>query len=108
MDSRSSLFAAVRVRGPAWEAGRSMREQRSWPEHADFMNALATGRFVVLGGPLGDGQRVLLIVEARSADEVHERLDRDPWTVLDLLRTESVQPWRILLDRDAAEQPRAD
>jgi uncharacterized protein YciI len=84
-----------------------MQEQRAWSEHAAFMNGLAERGFVVLGGPLGDGERVLVIVEAISEQDVHEQLSFDPWVSLKLLRTESVQPWTILLDRYASSQPRA-
>jgi uncharacterized protein YciI len=51
------------------------------------MNGLAEGGFIVLGGPLGDGQRVLHIVEADSANAVRQLFAADPW--------------------DATEQPRA-
>jgi hypothetical protein len=84
-----------------------MQEQPAWSEHADFMNGLATSRFIVLGGPLGDGERVLHIVEAGSADLVRERFAQDPWERMALLRTESVESWTVLLDRDEQSRPRA-
>lgn len=92
-----SRFAVVRRRGPAWDHSRGMREQDAWPEHAEFMDGLAEDGFVVLGGPLGDGERFLLIVEAQSEAGVHDRLAADPWTPMDLLRVESVEPWEALL-----------
>ena len=103
----SSLFAVVRVRGPAWRADRPMREQQAWPEHAAFMNALAVGRFIVRGGPLGNGERVLHIVEAESEQAIRERLAQDPWERMSLLRTDSVECWNVLLDRDTPNQPPA-
>ena len=84
-----------------------MREQPAWAEHAAFMNALAASRFIVLGGPLGNGERVLHIVEARSERVIRERLAEDPWKKMSLLRAESVEPWNVLLDRNAQAQPRA-
>lgn len=84
-----------------------MREQQAWSEHAAFMNGLADGGFIVLGGPLGDGERVLHIVEAASERVVRDRLADDPWEKMSLLRTASVEPWRVLLDRSAHRQPRA-
>ena len=107
MDTSSTLFAVIRVRGAAWEPARQLQEQRAWHEHALFMNGLAAERFVVRGGPLGDGQRVLLIVESSSEAAVRRRLELDPWSTMDLLRIESVHPWKVLLDRDATQQPRA-
>ena len=100
-----SLFAVIRVRGAAWQAGREMQKQPAWREHADFMNGLAESRFIVLGGPLEDGQRVLHIVEANSEAAVRERFSKDPWETMSLLRTESVEAWTVLLDRNAGVQP---
>ena len=76
-----------------------MRERQKWDEHAVFMDALADDGFVVLGGPLGDGSRVLLIIDAESEDEIVARLAGDPWASMGLLRTARVQPWQILLGR---------
>lgn len=57
----TTLFAVVREPGPTRDHGRPRAEQEAWAEHATFMNALAEAGFVVLGGPLGDGSRNLLI-----------------------------------------------
>jgi uncharacterized protein YciI len=90
-------FAVIRERGPAWDLSCAMREQDAWAEHAEFMDGLAAEGFVVLGGPLGDGKRTLLIVEAESEHAIHDRLAADPWTPMDLLRVESVERWEVLL-----------
>jgi uncharacterized protein YciI len=92
-----SYFVVKREPGPAWDAAASMREQEHWPEHAAFMEALVDDRFVVLGGPLGDGSTVLLIVDSGNEDEIRARLTEDPWVPLDLLRISSVEPWEVLL-----------
>jgi uncharacterized protein YciI len=101
-----SLFAVIRARGVQWRVDRPMREQQAWSEHAAFMNGLAENRFIVRGGPLGDGRRVLHIVEAESEQTIRERLAQDPWKIMGILRTESVEQWKVLLDRDAPSQPR--
>ena len=97
-----TYFAVRRRRGPAWNAGLTMREQAGWGAHAAFMNALAAEGFVVLGGPLGDGAETLLIVDATSQAVIAARLANDPWTLTGLLEIVRVEPWTILLDRDAA------
>ena len=91
-----------RVRGPAWDAAVPMRAQAQWAEHAAFMNALAAERFVVLGGPLGAGEEVLLVVDSTSEDDVRRRLAADPWSGSGLLHIERVEPWTILLDSRSA------
>lgn len=74
-----------------------MNEQRQWTEHAHFMNALAERGFVILGGPVGDGARVLLIIDAENERDVEAGLADDPWTAIGLLDIESIEPWKILL-----------
>ena len=90
-------FAVTRRPGPAWDGARSMREQDRWDDHAAFMDALAAERFIVAGGPLGDGTRFLFLVTAAGEDDIRTRLDADPWTGMGLLTVASIVPWRILL-----------
>lgn len=95
-----SYFAVIREGGPRWDPAKPLREQSAWDEHAAFMDALAEDGFVVVGGPLADGPRTLLIVNARSEREVRRRLDDDPWTPMELLTIASVEPWQVLLGAD--------
>src|SRR5712691_5661323 len=79
MSKRSiAYYAVTRERGENWEARLSMRQQEQWDEHALFMNALVDDGFVVLGGPLGDGEKTLLIIDAESEQEIDTRLAEDP------------------------------
>ena len=94
-------FAVRRVRGPAWDASRGLREQALWTEHAGFMNALAAEGFVVLGGPLGAGEEVLLVIDAPGEAIVRARLAADPWSTAGLLEIGRVEPWTVLLDSRA-------
>ena len=93
-----TTFAVVREHGPAWDHARSMREQDAWDEHAVFMETLATEGFVVFGGPLGDGERVLFAIEADSADAVRTTLAEDPWSSMGLLVVASIETWTVLLE----------
>jgi hypothetical protein len=60
------------------------------------MDGLAEEGLIVLGGPLGDSDRALHVVDAESAREIQERLAEDPWSD-DLLVIASIEPWTILL-----------
>jgi uncharacterized protein YciI len=94
----ATYFAVFRERGPAWDAARPMRQQPRWDEHAAFMDALADDGFVVLGGPLGDGDGTFLfLVNAESADAITARLAADPWTPTHQLRTARIERWPLLL-----------
>ena len=99
MSQRSAAYYAVlRERGENWDARLPMRQQEQWEEHAAFMDALADDGFVVLGGPLGDGEKILLIIAAESEQAIEARLADDPWTPLGLLRIAKVERWEILLN----------
>jgi hypothetical protein len=74
-----------------------MEQQSDWPAHAAFMDGLVDAGFVVLGGPPADEQRVVLVVEADTADAVRATLARDPWSETPL-RLDTVEPWTIRLD----------
>ena len=91
------LFAVIRTHGPAWQRSEPMEKQVDWKSHASFMNSLTEAGFVLLGGPLEGSSDVLLIVKAKSPDEVRSCLGDDPWTAQDLLRTVQVTPWTLRL-----------
>jgi hypothetical protein len=93
-----AVFALTEVAGPNWDASRVRREQEGWDEHAAFMDGLVDDGFVILGGPIGDGERVLLVVEAADEAEVEARFAADPWLPAGILRIASIEPWTIWLD----------
>jgi len=92
------MFAVVLEHAAAWDDARGLREQDGWDEHAAFMDALVDEGFVVLGGPFGDGTRVLHAVAAADEAAVRARLTADPWHDDGHLRIVSIEPWTVLLD----------
>jgi hypothetical protein len=93
-----AFFALTMVHGPRWDDSNGIREQRAWDEHAAFMDALVDDGFIVLGGPIGDNNQTLLIIEADDEDQVKRRLGEDPWAPMELLQIGSLLPWTIWLD----------
>jgi hypothetical protein len=93
-----AVFTVTMVSGPGWDVGRPRREQPGWTEHAAFMDRLVADGFVLLGGPIGDGERVLLAVEAADEQEIADRLGADPWLETGQLLIGQIQPWAIWLD----------
>jgi uncharacterized protein YciI len=93
-------FLVESAKGPTWDHSTLRREQAGWDEHAAFMDALVDDGFIVLGGPIGegDGENTLLIVEADSEDAVRDRLSADPWYER-ILRIDNIRPWSIWLRR---------
>jgi hypothetical protein len=61
------------------------------------MDGLVEAGFVLLGGPLADEHRVVLIFDAASEDEVRCVLGQDPWSE-SILTIESIDGWTIRLD----------
>lgn len=93
-----AYFALTLLHGPGWDASRDIREQQAWTEHAAFMDGLVDDGLVILGGPVGDFERSLHVVQATDEREIRDRMARDPWAVLGLLQIGAVEPWRIWLD----------
>lgn len=86
------VFVVERGNGPGFDPARDRREQRDWDAHAAYMDALVDEGFVVLGGPLGDGETVLLVIEALDEAEIRSRLAEDPWEPLKILTVERITP----------------
>jgi hypothetical protein len=91
-------FAVTTVHGPQWDDSTPIRSQRAWEAHASFMDGLVNDGSIVLGGPLDDGARTLLIVAALDETEARRYLAPDPWNKLDMLHVGKVQRWTIWLD----------
>jgi uncharacterized protein YciI len=91
-------FALTLVHGAGWNHSLGIREQPAWAEHAAFMDDLVADGFVVFGGPVGDEQQTLHLVEATDEAEVRRRLAEDPWAHAGLLEVGSIQTWALWLD----------
>ncbi len=91
-------FAVTMVYGPGWNPARKIRDQDAWDEHAAFMDGLVDDGFVILGGPTGDGERALHLVEATDEHEIKARLGGDPWASMELLRIGAIEHWALWLD----------
>lgn len=96
------IFALTLAHGPHWDTSRGIREQESWDEHASFMDGLADEGFIIAGGPLGDGERTLHMVEAADEQEVAARIGKDPWAAMGLLRIGALERWSLWLGRPPA------
>ena len=96
-----AVFVLTQVNGPNYDRSRHRRDQAAWPEHAAYMDELLAGGFVIMGGPLDDGEHVLLIVQAEDEEEVSQRLAGDPWRPVGILATKSLQRWDVWLDSRA-------
>ena len=97
-----AIFALTTEHGPHWDASRGIREQDAWAEHAAFMNGLVDEGFILVGGPLGDGQHTLHMIEAGDEREVEARMGADPWAARGLLRIGALQRWSIWLGSPAS------
>jgi uncharacterized protein YciI len=94
----ADLYLVERGKGPAWDHERGRREQAGWEDHAAFMDGLVEEGFVLLGGPVGegDGETTLLVIDAEDEPTVRARLAEDPWPE-DLLTIERIRPWSVWL-----------
>ena len=91
-------FAVTLVHGPGWDSSRPIRQQDAWDEHAAFMDGLVEDGFLIVGGPLGTGERTLHLVDAEDDETIAARFATDPWAVAEMLRIDSIEPWALWLD----------
>jgi uncharacterized protein YciI len=91
-------FAVRLVHGPGWDPARPIRAQDGWDEHAAFMDGLVDDGFIILGGPVGDGEQTLHAIEAADETDIKARLAKDPWARTGLLRIGTIEPWALWLD----------
>ena len=92
------------ARGPPGITLAADASSEGWDEHAAFMDGLAEEGFVVLGGPIGegDGENTMLVIDASDEASVRARLADDPWPE-EMLTIESIRSWSIWLT--GPEQP---
>jgi uncharacterized protein YciI len=93
-----ATFAVTLVHGPHWDASRRIREQSGWAGHAQFMDELVADGFILIGGPLGDGQQTLHAVDAVDQQAIRTRLAHDPWAQAGLLAIGTIESWALWLD----------
>jgi uncharacterized protein YciI len=91
-------FAVRLAHGSGWDRSRQIRDQDAWDQHAAFMDGLVDDGFIILGGPVGDGEETLHVVEAAGENEIRARLAEDPWALAGLLRIAAIEPWALWLD----------
>jgi len=94
---QTRLFAVLGRHVGAWDHALPMEEQPSWKEHAQLMDSWTEEGFIALGGPLEGSDEVLLIMRARSVEEIIKRFAADPWVELGLLQLTSIKPWHLRL-----------
>jgi uncharacterized protein len=99
----ADYFLVENAKGPSWDHSRGRRDQEGWDEHAAFMDRLAEDGFIVLGGPIGegDGENTLLVIEADDEASVRGRLAEDPWSEK-VLTIVSIRPWSVWLRADSS------
>jgi uncharacterized protein len=93
-----NTFVILWAPGAAWEAGKTVREQAYWDEHAEFMDRLFEDGMVIMGGPFSDGTGSLVIVEAEELDEVSSIFVRDPFVVHEIFALRGLKQWQLFLD----------
>ena len=95
-------FIVLQAKGPSWDPTRLRREQALWDEHAAFMDKLTAEGFIVLGGPLGegDGEDALLVVNAPDEDAITSTLKSDPWLTAAILEIRTIQRWTVFLEAE--------
>jgi len=93
-----NTFIILWAPGAAWTAGKTVREQAYWDEHAKFMDRLFENGTVIMGGPFSDGTGSLVIVEAEEINEVSTLFANDPFVVHQIFALRGLKQWQLFLD----------
>jgi uncharacterized protein YciI len=105
-----SVYCVIREAGPGYLDG-GVAAQPDVADHAAFMNSLADEGIVLFAGPLAGTEtgrlRALLIMSADGEDEIHRRLDDDPWTHANRLVITSIEPWNVIVATERLATPSA-
>jgi len=102
----SSLYIVMSAAGPVRDLARDAREQPWWDEHAAFIDALVDEGLILLGGPLVEEGGALMVVRARSEDDIRARLAGDPWYEHGVLRLVAIKRWEVFIDQWRHREPR--
>jgi uncharacterized protein YciI len=96
-------FIVLQEKGPSWDPTTLRRSQAQWNEHAAFMDKLTAEGFVILGGPLGegDGDDVLLVIDAADKETILATLHDDPWIQSEILKVKAIHRWTIFLEAES-------
>jgi uncharacterized protein len=98
------LFAVTLIKGAGWNDDKPMRSQAHWDEHSALMDRWTADGFILLGGPIGDGEdEVLLIFNAADEDEIRSDFAADPWIMLQIREFAQIRRWTILLEAEKKE-----
>jgi uncharacterized protein YciI len=90
------LFLVYQEHGGPWDWSKGLRDQSLFTEHAQFVDDHVEKGVILLGGPL-DEKRVLLIVNAATADEARARFADDPWIENGMITITAIRAWTVLL-----------
>ena len=92
-----ATFIVIESRtGPRYDPALPLDDQSEFRAHADFVDGLVEAGFIILGGPLDDGRRTVLVVEAESEAAIRGTLANDPWIDTHIV-IESIDHWTIRL-----------
>jgi uncharacterized protein len=98
-----NTFVILWGHGPAWVAGKTVREQPYWDEHAAFIDPLFDAGTIVMGGPFADTSGSLVIVEAETEQEMADLFARDPFVIHGIFALDRLKQWTLFLDARRTE-----
>lgn len=91
-------FLVERHFGHKWNHSLPIRSQSEWESHAAFMDSLASNGLILLGGPIKNSSKVLLIVRGMEMLDVLKNLSEDPWKATGLIEEIAIVQWEVMLN----------
>jgi uncharacterized protein YciI len=97
------MFVVIYTPGPAWLAGKPVREQPFYREHGRYMQQVFADKRLIMGGPFLDNQGGLGILDVASVAQADEIVAHDP-AVLAKVFQPHVHPWHAFFNQYPAQR----
>jgi uncharacterized protein YciI len=67
------------------------------PDHMAYLRSLQAEGTVVMAGPIGDGSRAMMVLQADSEEAVRRLIESDPYTAAGVGADHVVRPWKVVV-----------
>ncbi|SRR5258708_33155 len=96
------MFVFIYTAGPAWLAGKPVREQPFFREHVRYMQQVFADKRLIMGGPFLDIQGGLGILDVANEAQAREIVAHDP-AVQARLFEPHLHPWYVAFNQYPAQ-----
>lgn len=98
------MFVVIYTQGPAWQTGKTVKEQPFFREHIRYMQQVFAARQLLMGGPFLDLVGALAILDLVNEAQARDIAAHDPFVLARVIEPH-VHPWHAYFDQYQARSP---